>query len=315
MFVHDLIGLKSAILATIAILTVITNGVVIAVITRYPELRDDRITIFIFALAISHLSSGVTFMPLSAFMCLPGTPRDTTMSMFLHKVLFFIMTVLVGTNWCAMACLTASKTIIVLRPLRYSELLTTTRCHAVLVGSWVICVLHAAISTTFSGEVSWNADMCSYRLPIDRHYSATFAAIVLVAAVSMFTLLVYSSVRIFIVVVRAHSQIAALDQSIGGPTTLRGTGNVTLLCIRSARNVFIICVTCIILAGPMVLFSTLRNFGNSYVTSWWFGFIALASFNTISCVTSLQCLLLFRSIRQKTVRMFKDMFDCLAGRF
>ena len=305
-----MIGLKSAILGVVTILIVPTNGVVIAVIMRYRELWDDRITLFVFALAISHFASGVTFVPLGASICLPSTSSDTIVNKHLPKVHMFFLTLLVAANWCSVTCVTVSQTIIILRPLRCSELLTTNRCYAVLICSWAACLLHAIISVSSSGGVTWNMEMCTYRLPINSNFSAVRASIVLVAAVSMFCLLVYSSVRIFIIVVRAHTQIAALAQSVGGPGRSGNAGNVTLKCIRSARNIFIMCVSSVVLTLPLVSFTLVRSFSNSYVDSSWFGFVALTLYDTSTFTNSLVYMLLFRTIRRKTVQMVKDLFGC-----
>ena len=308
---QDLIGLKSAILGIITILIVITNGVVIAVITRYRDLWDDRITLFMFALAISHFVSGVTFIPLGAFVCLPSTPPEAILNKHLAKVHMFFQTMLVGSNWCSVTFVTVSQTIVILRPLRYRELLTNNRCYAVIVCSLVVCLLHAITSTAVSGDVTWNMEMCTYRLPIDRNFSTVLASILLVSGISMFSLLSYSSARIFIVVVRAHRQIAALDQSIGGQDRSgNDCGNVTRKCIRSARNIFIMCVTSVGLTLPVISFGVYRNFSNTYLESRWFGFVALTLYDTSIFVNCLLYVLLFRAIRRKTVQMLKDLFGC-----
>ena len=308
----DLAGLKSATLGVVTILIVITNGVMIAVIARYRDLWDDRITIFMFSLAISNFASGVTFIPLSAFLCLSSTPSETITNKHLPKVYMFFQTLLVGSNWCSVTFVTVSKTIVILRPLRYRELLTNNRCYCVLVCSWVACLLHAIASTSVSADVTWNMKMCTSRLPIDRKFSAVLGTTLLVAGISMFSLLGYSSVRIFIVVVRAHSQIAALDQSIGGPSGSSGSdaGHVTRKCIRSARNIFIMCVTSVALTLPVVSFGVFRNFSNNYLDSWWIGFVALTLYDTSIFVNCLLYMLLFPTIRRKTVQMLKDLIAC-----
>ena len=310
MYQDDLIGLKPAILGVVTILIVIINGVVIAVITRYRELWDDCITRFVFALAISHFASGLTFVPIGAFICLPSTSAETIENQYLPKVHMFFLTLLVGANWFSVTCITVAQSIIILRPLRYSELLATNRCYAVLMCSWAASLLHAIISVSSSGDVTWNMEMCTYRLPIDHNFSAVRASIVLVAAVSMFSLLTYSSFRIFVVVVRAHTQIAALAQSVGGPGRSANAGNVTLKCIRSARNIFIMCVASIVLTLPLVSFTLVRSFSNSYVDSAWFGFVALTLYDISNFTNSLLYMFLFRTIRKKTVQMLKDIFGC-----
>ena len=75
----------------------------------------------------TYFASGITFVPLGASICLPSTPSDTIVNKNLVKVHMFFLTLLVGANWCSVTCATVSQTIIILRPLRCSELLTTSR--------------------------------------------------------------------------------------------------------------------------------------------------------------------------------------------
>ena len=51
---------KTTVISIIIILNVIMNSLVIAVIARYPQLLEDRTTIFMFSLSVSDLAAGCT---------------------------------------------------------------------------------------------------------------------------------------------------------------------------------------------------------------------------------------------------------------
>ena len=265
-------------------------------------------TLFMFSLSISDLGCGCTFMLISAVLCQHGTSTEGGTLQYLAKVHFFFMTWFVSVSWFGLCGVTVSKTIAILKPLRYSQLLTANRCYAAITCSWVLCLLQAVCSTVVNDNITWNVDMCSYRLPIDKNYSAFFATLVVVGSASLFLLLGYSSVRIFIVVVRAHRQIAALAQSVGGATGRGSVGNMTRQSVRSARNIFIICVTSMTLASPLVFFSILRNVSNTYWISGWFSFVALSLFDCNTFMNSLLYIFLYRSVRRKTVEMLRDLY-------
>ena len=61
--------IKTPVICVIIILNVIMNSLVIAVIARYPQLREDRTTLFMFSLSVSDLAVGCTFMPITAALC------------------------------------------------------------------------------------------------------------------------------------------------------------------------------------------------------------------------------------------------------
>ena len=65
---------KPAVISVIIVLNVIMNSLVITVIARYPELREDRTTLFMLSLSVSDLAAGCTFMPISAALCSRATP-------------------------------------------------------------------------------------------------------------------------------------------------------------------------------------------------------------------------------------------------
>ena len=294
--------LKSAILGILTILNVITNSVVVAVIARYPQLRDDRMTLFMFSLSASDLAFGCTFMPISAASCVAVTLQS------LPELHFFFLNWFVSSSTFSLCGVMVSKTVAILRPLRCSQLLTTNRCYVAIVCGWVSGLLQAVWSAVYIGDVTWNVDMCSFRLPIDEAMSALHATLVSVGFISVFLLLGYCSVRIFVVVVRSHRQVAALAQSVGGATGSGSVGNVTRQSIRSARNVFVICVTSMALTSPLLSFGMLRHISNSY-QSGLYSYVAMALYDCNSIMNSVLYMLLYRSVRRKTVQMLAELYS------
>ena len=69
--------------------------------------------------------------------------------------------------------------------------------------------------------------------------------------------LIYATVRIFLVVVRADSQVSAQVQSIRGGANEAGL--VTLKAIRSAKNVLIICLVAVAHTVPLFLHMSMRH--------------------------------------------------------
>ena len=311
MVLYYVAGLKSAILVSLTIMNLITNSLVITVIVRNPQLLDDRMTLFMLSLSVSDLASGCTFMPMSAILCHCDASGPFS---YLPKVQFFFMTWFVSTSWLGVLGVTVTKTITIIRPLRCRDIMTPRRCYAVIVWGWMICLCQAVLNTALSGNVTCNVDMCSYRLPINKNYSTLFATLVVLSSGSLFLLLAYSSAHIFVVVLRAHKQIAALARSMGRATGSDVTANnLTRRSVRSARNIFIICVTAMTLASPLVLFSITRNVLNSYWVSKWFGFVAMALFDCNTFMDGLLYVFLYRSVRRKMRRLLTELFYRLSG--
>ena len=62
----DVHVIKTLVICAVIIVNMILNSLVIAVIARYPQLREDRTALFVFSLTSSDLALGCTVMPISA---------------------------------------------------------------------------------------------------------------------------------------------------------------------------------------------------------------------------------------------------------
>ena len=290
--------MKPTVISAVIIMNMIVNTLVIAVIARYPQLREDRTTLFMFSLSVSDLAAGCTFMPISAALCSSATAGIADMLTFLPKFYTFLTWWLGFNSMYSLCWLTVSKAIAILNPLRSEQLLTRSRCYVIIALTWVFgCLLATA---NFKVNITWNTIICSNRLPKDHELSVFYLLYFVVGVVLPGIAMVYCTVRICIVVVRTHRQISALEQSV----TVR-TGNagfVTAQAMRSSKNVIIICVMSLALNIPLLVFFVIRNTTNIVLPDV-FIFIAIWIFQSNTFVNSLLYLFLYRSVRRKTAQM------------
>ena len=168
---NELSDVKSAVICVIIVLNVILNSLVIAVIIRYPQLREDRTTLFMFSLSVSDLAGGCTFMPISAALCsgkLQGVIDEVG---FLQKTHAFPRWWF-GYNSIHKLCwLTISKAIVILKPFKVEQFLTRTRCYTIIGINWIIgCLLAMG---NFTVNLTWNSVSCSYSMQKDRYVKAS----------------------------------------------------------------------------------------------------------------------------------------------
>ena len=212
--------------------------------------------------------------------------------------------------------------IAVLRPLRYEQLLTKHRCYIIIVSIWVVSAALAASRWILT--VTWNMNFCMYRLEagnriISSYVLVTYLFSFLIPAFS----LIYATVRIFLVVVRADSQVSAQVQSISGGADEAGL--VTLNAIRSAKNVLIICFVAVAFTVQLFLQMSIRHVFFDVHMSIRHVFFDVQAMTVFSFVAIYLCvcntfmynflyMVLHRSIRQKLKLMFTSMYEsCRSG--
>ena len=78
---------KLLVISGVMAMNITLNGLVIAVIAKYPQLREDRTTLFIVSLTLSDLANGCTAMPISAAVCSNATPNVRNMLPYVPRVL------------------------------------------------------------------------------------------------------------------------------------------------------------------------------------------------------------------------------------
>ena len=301
--------IKVAVVCVIIILNVIMNSLVIAVIARYPQLREDRTTLFMFSLSVSDLAAGCTFMPISAALCSRATPEVADMVSLLPKIHAFTMWWFGSNSMHSLCWLTLSKMVVILKPLRVEQLLTHKRCYIFIGVNWIIGGLLAVVN--FKVNITWNTMLCTYRLPNDNSVKAGYMTFFVVGVLLPILLIVYGTIRIVIVVVRTHRQISALEHSVGGGNSSIGnTGFVTAQAIRSSKNIIIICVVSLLLNTPVLTYAARRS-GTSASVSGMLNFACVWLYEANTFVNSLLYLVLFRSVRQKVVQMIYAILKCI----
>ena len=297
---------KPTIIGAVITLNIIMNSLVIAVIASYPDLRDERTTLFMLSLSVSDLASGCTAMPISAAVCSPSTPSAREAVVFLPKIHMFCVWWFGFNSLHSLCWVTVCKMVALLKPLRHEIILTRRIVIGIIVFNWVLGAAVAA-SRLSSGTLTFSTTTCThYFVPTTRRSVQTISAyaftMVLPGAV-----LVYATVRIFIVVVRTHISLTAQVHPIGGGAG--SAGLVTLQAIRSGRNVLVICAVSVVLTLPLVAFALLRNTIGNHKINTVFSFSAMWLFSCNSFMNSFLYLTLYRSLRQKTRRMFINVYE------
>ena len=190
-------AIKSVVVCTVIVLNITLNSIAIAVIARYPQLREDRTALFVFSLLLSDLLAGCTALSISAVACVSATPNEYNATYLAESQMFFIAWF--SFNSVHSLCwLTVTKMVALLHPFRYDQLFSHRCCYVVIVCVWLTGAVTAGLSVrTF---VSWNSVTCTYDRPID---SGTSVAITVrfVLVVLPLIAMVYATARIFCVVV------------------------------------------------------------------------------------------------------------------
>ena len=254
---YEFSDVKPVIISAVIVLNIIMNCLVIAVIARYPALREDRTCLFMCSLCVSDLAGACITMPISAALCSRATPTVRLSTRYLPKVQMFCGWWFGFNSMHSISWVALSKMVAILKPLRYEQLLTRNRCYGIIVFNWVVGAALAAAKFTI--DVTWNTSICSFRSPADnKQASRLIISTYVVAVVIPGITLIVATVMMLIVVLRTHKQICAQVQSIGGCGGCGGainTGLVTLRTIRSAKNILIICFVSIALNVPLLTFA------------------------------------------------------------
>ena len=291
--------IKTTVICIVIILNVIMNSFVIAVIARYPPLREDRTTLFKFSLAVSDLAAGCTFMPISAALCSRATPGIADRVGLLPEIHAYMVWWFAFNSMYSLCWLTISKVIVIVNPFKVERFLTHKYCYFIIAMTWVIgCLLSLG---NFTMDIPWNTVRCTYGRMEEHSMKIGHLAVFLMGVALPVSLLVYGTLRIFIVVMRTHRQILALENSVAvGENSIGNTGFVTFHAIRSSSNVFIICVVSLILDTPIIVFALL-----DIVTGIpdVFSFVSVWLFQTNTFMNSLLYLVLFKCVRKKVVHM------------
>ena len=312
MDVTDFDDIKSMIISVVIILNITLNFIVIAVIVKYPQLREDRTTLFTLSLTLSDLATGCTAMPISAAVCSKATPNVRNMLQYLPTIHEMCTTWLIFTSMHSLCWVTVCKMVAITKPLRYEQILTRRRCCFIIAGIWMSgAVMATAVSPRMA---NWNFDTCMYGMPTASKRPTNIAALILfqlaVGVILPLAVIVYATATIFRVIVRTHRQIAAQTNSIGGHVDLGNIPYLTSKSIRSGRNVLIICLAYLVLTIPVAIYLTAASVGKARDVPPSFQFAAVWTVFCNSFVNSFFYLFLFRYVRSKAKDMFKKACIC-----
>ena len=318
MDVYEFNDVKPAIISTVIVLNIITNALVIAVLARYPALREDCTSLFIFTMCVADLAGGCTAMPISAALCSRATPNIRLTTQYLPKIQMFCFWWFGFNSFHSVTWVALSKMVAILKPFRYEQLLARNRCYGIIAFNWVVGAALAAVKLTF--DTTWNMSMCTFRSPANnKHASRLILSTYLLGGIIPVATLIVATCIMLVVVLRTHKQISAQVQSIGGGGGGAGSGGagsrggvvsagfVTVKTIRSAKNILIICFVSIAFNIPIFMFSFIRHAIDSQRVTEAFSFSVVWIFSCNSFMNSFLYIILHRSVRVKLACMFSEM--------
>ena len=303
---YDYNDVKAVVISAVVVLNIIMNGLVIALVARYPALRQDRMALFIFSLCLSDLASGCTAMPISAAVCSSATPSVRLSPGLLPKIQMFCLWWFGFNSLYSLSWVAVSKLIAITMPLRSEQLLTRRRCYGIIAFNWIAGAVLAASKTSYYG--AWNTSICIARSPVNNKLaSMLILSTYIVTVVVPDVVLIVATIMTLVAVLRAHRQICAQVQSIGGVGAHLNPGHVTVQTIRSARNILVICFMSMVLTFPLMAFAISRHaIDNNSISIDMFGFCAAWLYNSNSFMNSFLYLVLYRSVRGKLMEMFAN---------
>ena len=220
------------------------NYLLIAVLLKYAELREDRTALFKISFSLADAGIGLTALPISAVFCSRVTPRVQHLTQYLPKINMVCMSMFGFASMHSQAWVAFSKLVSVSKPLRYEQMLSRNRCYEIIVSVWIFGAAVAASRLLLSP--TWNTDVCWFIF--EAHNITISASVLLLYLVSLVffpeLVLNYASVRIFLVIVRAHRQISVQVQSISGGADDSGTVNhCSVEVLPLSTSVFKYCAT------------------------------------------------------------------------
>ena len=303
--------IKPAIIGAVAAVSLLSNALVIAVLLRYPQLREDRNALFILSMSFSDICSGLFNILMSAGLCSSASSSLLHEYPYLPTVNGFTMWWFSFVSMYSLCWLILSKNIAIAMPFRSDELLSRKRCHSINGLTWLLGFCLSAV--LLSDDLVWNVDLCNYNPPVDSTLTLYYLVASLFTLVLPRVLLCWGTVRIIVVVMRTHRQIAAQAHSVADcDGAVPTSGTVTAQTLRSSINVLVICVVSILLTTPITVY-VIHSYANANVNASVYGFASVWMFHLNTIANSVLYLIIFRSVRTKTTVMVRDMLTCIRG--
>ena len=293
---------KTSFIGLVTAANVVVNTLVIIVIMKYPKLREDRSTLFIFSLTISDLANGITALPMSAYLCY----NETVNGSFILKTHRFFIRVFAMIGLHSLSWVTLTKMVAILYPFRYEQLLSRQRCNVVIVCIWLISAAITSIGIRL--DVEWSQAHCittnAYEgpKPLSTQIGLTLGVIVPLVVT------LYASARILMVIVKTNRQIATQVSSISGLVSgaVLPNPSITVQSLRSGRNILVICAAALIFTLPMFVFILFNMVLNIEMTMA-FQFASVWVLMCNSAANGILYLSLFRNVRKRMFQMFGEL--------
>ena len=300
---------KPVVIGSIIALNLALNSLVLAVIVRNPHLLEDRMTLFMFSLALADLVNGCTAMPINAAVCSRRSPNVREELHYLPRIQAFCSAWFGLISAHSLCWLTMCKMAAVVNPLRYEQSFTRSRCCFIIAGVWLF---GAIVATAQCYRItSWDLVTCMYTLDVSTRGSGLLKVCLVVGLVLPLIVVIVVTTGIFFTIVRTHHQLTERTTSTGVHVDF--IGKITALTtksIRSARNVLVISLAYIILTVPVVVSISAAVFAKTDVLPVSFQFYAVWAMLSNTFVNGLLYLVLFPPVRGKAVGMLTDCCRC-----
>ena len=298
--------IKVAYIGTFSILNIISNAIVVAVIAKYPQLREDRTNLFMLSLMLADILYGTLAMPLSALLCSTAGQSALAAMPHLPNVHILLSRGIGAVSLHSLSWVTLCKMIAITKPFIYERHLNGTRCYMIITVIWSIGLLFGIAS--FRVSVSWSPHVCLPRIDSSSAAAAiTDLSFLIIGMAIPIVLIVYGTTKIFMVIVRTHQEITTQVHSIGGEQiTGVQSASATLQSLRSGKNVLIICASIVLIAVPTIAYDIRSSLSGHVDEVYLYSFFMMwiAPWNTV--VNSVLFVFLFRNVRAKTRDMLKE---------
>ena len=146
-------AVKTSVIVAMIVLHITMNYLLIAVLVKYAELREDRTVLFKISLSLADavdLRSGLTVLPIGAVFCSRVISRVQHLTQYLPKINMVCLSIFGFASMQSQAWVAFSKMVSVSKQLRYE--LSRNRCHGIIVSTWIF---GAAVAVEYAAVVEY----------------------------------------------------------------------------------------------------------------------------------------------------------------
>ena len=230
-------------------------------------------------MSFSDLGSGLFNILLSAGLCSSASPFLLREYIILPTIIGIAMWWFSFVSMYSPCWLILSKNVAITMSFHSDQLLPRKRCHVINGLTWLVAFCFSVV--ILSEDLKFDEGICSYTYSNDSTLQLYYPVVSVFTLFLPRALLIWGTMRIIIIVMRTHRQIAAQARSVSGGQSTSGT--VTANTLRSSINIILIGVVSIVLSTPIVI-----NFVQVNTSRYWvpplFGFVCVWMFqlNTVA---------------------------------